>query len=126
MDIHVHPHQQLHEGTFAMDAYLFATDDLDQLLLTVNGAADRVHTSVVSISTCGQKVGDHQQVMQARIRITLKITKKHNYYFTSSINYCAYFSCEYLPSQVASSFSEQVLAPVTLIITNQTDEPHHF
>ena len=71
VDIHIDPHQQLQEWALAMKTDLLATDDLNQLLLTVDGAADGVHTGVVPIGTCGQQVSDHQQVVESRIRIIL-------------------------------------------------------
>ena len=76
MHVHVHPHQQLHEGTFAVNADLVTTDDVDELLLRVDGAADGIDPSIVAISTRSQEVRDHQQAVEARIRIILNRKKK--------------------------------------------------
>ena len=71
MDTHVYPYQQLHEGGFAMDADLITADDFNEFFLSVDGAADSVNTSIVTIGTCAKKVGDHKQTTQTRIRIIL-------------------------------------------------------
>lgn len=62
MHIHVHPHQKLHEWSLAIDADAVTADNLDELLLGVDGAADSIHPCTLSICTGGEEVRDHQQV----------------------------------------------------------------
>ena len=76
MDVHVDPYQQLHEGTLAVEADLVAADDVDELVLTVDGAADGIHASTLPVSTRGQQVSQHQQVRQVRVRVVLREEKR--------------------------------------------------
>ena len=58
----MHRHQQLHEGTLAVEADILITDNLDELLLTIDGAADRVNDFIVPNSTSGEKVSQQEEV----------------------------------------------------------------
>ncbi len=71
MYIHVHPHQQFHEGTFTINADVLTADDLNEFFLSVDGAANSINASIVTISTGSKKVSDHKQIAQTRVRIIL-------------------------------------------------------
>ena len=58
----MHRNKQLHEGTLAVEAYILITDNLDEFLFTVDGAADGINDFIVTDSTGGEKVRQHEEV----------------------------------------------------------------
>ena len=73
LSIHIYPHKELHEGTFAIDINLWTANDLNELIFTENSATDRFHDTLqFSISTSSQKISDHQKILQLKAMIILE------------------------------------------------------
>ncbi len=109
MSIHVHRHQEFHEGSLAVDINLIAWNDLNKLIFTENSAANGIDSPGIPPSTSSKKVCDHQKIYQMRVTVILykrKIIVSQVAMQGSEEKKISYPNSENLPSETPLSFRQ--------------------